>query len=303
MSVTSFRASKRKWDYIPEYALAQTPRYTSYPPANRFTAEVDAAKAMAGIGALPAKASLSLYLHIPFCQKLCWYCGCHTSVPTIADPVEPYIDALVREIELAGRLAPADAHVEHIHFGGGSPDILTPVQIERLFAALRGSFNVTRFAEIAAELDPRGATQEVVEAFAAGGLNRASLGVQVLDAAVQKRINRIQTEDQIAAAVRLLREAGVTSLNLDMMYGLPGQTSEHVIETALFIASQDADRIATFGYAHVPWMKKHQNSIATAELASGEERLRRLEIHFLPRSVRDDCAAISKVIPTTTPSR
>lgn len=278
MSVTSFRASKRKWDYIPEYALAQTPRYTSYPPANRFTAEVDAAKAMAGIGALPAKASLSLYLHIPFCQKLCWYCGCHTSVPTIADPVEPYIDALVREIELAGRLAPADAHVEHIHFGGGSPDILTPVQIERLFAALRGSFNVTRFVEIAAELDPRGATQEVVEAFAAGGLNRASLGVQVLDAAVQKRINRIQTEDQIAAAVRLLREAGVTSLNLDMMYGLPGQTSEHVIETALFIASQDADRIATFGYAHVPWMKKHQNSIATAELASGEERFRQAEV-------------------------
>lgn len=278
MSVTAFRSAKRRWDYIPEYALAQTPRYTSYPPANRFTTEIDAAKAAAGIAALPARASLSLYLHIPFCQKLCWYCGCHTSVPTIADPVEPYVDALVREIELAGRLAPSDAHVEHIHFGGGSPDILTPAQIKRLFAALRASFNVTRFAEIAAELDPRGATQEVVEAFAAGGLNRASLGVQVLDAGVQKRINRIQTEDQIAAAVRLLREAGVTSLNLDMMYGLPGQTSEHVIETALFIAGQDADRIATFGYAHVPWMKKHQNSIATSELASGEERFRQAEV-------------------------
>ena len=278
MSVTSFRTSKRKWDYIPEYALAQTPRYTSYPPANRFTAEVDAAKAARGIASLPARASLSLYLHIPFCQKLCWYCGCHTSVPTIADPVEPYIDAMVREIELAGRLAPADAHVEHIHFGGGSPDILSPAQIARLFAAMRASFNVIRFAEIATELDPRGATHEVVEAFAAGGLNRASLGVQVLDAAVQKRINRIQTEDQIASSVRLLREAGVTSLNLDMMYGLPAQTSEHVIETALFIAGQDADRIATFGYAHVPWMKKHQNSIATAELASGEERFRQAEV-------------------------
>lgn len=278
MSVTNFRASKRKWDYIPDYALAQTPRYTSYPPANRFTAEVDAAKAAAGIAALPAKASLSLYLHIPFCQKLCWYCGCHTSVPTVADPVEPYVEALIREIELAGRLAPADASVEHIHFGGGSPDILKPAQIERLFAALRASFNVTRFAEIAAELDPRGATREIVEAFGAGGLTRASLGVQVLDATVQKRINRIQTEGQIAAAVRLLREAGVTSLNLDMMYGLPAQKSEHVIETALFIASQDADRIATFGYAHVPWMKKHQNSIATDELASGEERFRQAEV-------------------------
>lgn len=278
MSVTSFHSSRRKWDYIPEYALAQTPRYTSYPPANRFTTDVDAIKAGSAIAALPANAPLSLYLHIPFCQKLCWYCGCHTSVPTIADPVEPYVDALIREIELVGRIAPADAVVEHIHFGGGSPDILTPDQLKRLFAALRSSFKVSRFAEIAAELDPRGAFEEVIEAFATGGLTRASLGVQVLDSSVQKRINRIQTEDQIAAAVRLLRSAEVASLNLDIMYGLPGQTREHVIETALFVAAQDADRVATFGYAHVPWMKKHQNSIATAELASGEERFRQAEI-------------------------
>ncbi len=277
MSATGFRASKRKWDYIPEYALAQTPRYTSYPPANRFIADVDAIKAGVGVASLPPNSSLSLYLHVPFCQKLCWYCGCHTSVPTIADPVGPYVEALAREIELVGRLAPADARVEHIHFGGGSPDILTPDQIRRLFAALRGAFNVTRFAEIAAELDPRGASFEVIEAFAAGGLSRASLGVQVLDPSVQKRINRIQTEDKIASAVRLLRAAGVTSLNLDMMYGLPGQTREHVIETAAFIAAQDADRVATFGYAHVPWMKKHQNAIETTELASGEERFRQAE--------------------------
>ena len=104
MSVTSFHSSRRKWDYIPEYALAQTPRYTSYPPANRFTTDVDAIKAGSAIAALPANAPLSLYLHIPFCQKLCWYCGCHTSVPTIADPVEPYVDALIREIELVGRI-------------------------------------------------------------------------------------------------------------------------------------------------------------------------------------------------------
>lgn len=277
MVAGSLSASKRKWRYIPEYALAQTPRYTSYPPANRFTANVDAMMAAAAIASLPPMATLSLYLHIPFCQKLCWYCGCHTSVPTVADPVDTYVEALIREVELAGRLAPRNARVEHIHFGGGSPDILTPDQIRRLFAALRASFIVGRFAEVAAELDPRGASYEVIEAFSAGGLTRASLGVQVLDPSVQNRINRMQTEGQIASAVRLLRAAGVTSLNLDMMYGLPGQTSEHVIETALFIAGQDADRIATFGYAHVPWMKKHQNSIATAELASGEERFRQAE--------------------------
>ncbi|RYZ13503.1 MAG: oxygen-independent coproporphyrinogen III oxidase [Alphaproteobacteria bacterium] len=278
MSVTTFRAAKHKWTYIPEHAQAQLPRYTSYPPANRFTGEIEASHAAAAIAALPQKASLSLYLHIPFCQKLCWYCGCHTSVPTIADPVEPYVQALISEIEMVGRISPADACVNHIHFGGGSPDILTPGQIGRLFNAIRSSFVVARFAEIAAELDPRGASYDVINAFANNGLTRASLGVQVIDPDVQKRINRLQTEDQITSAVRLLRAAGVTSLNLDMMYGLPGQTREHVIETALFIAGQDADRVATFGYAHVPWMKKHQNSIDTAELASGEERFRQAEI-------------------------
>lgn len=278
MNVASFRSSKRKWDYIPEHALAQTPRYTSYPPANRFASDIDAVAAATAIANLPPKASLSLYLHIPFCQKLCWYCGCHTSVPTVADPVHCYVDALIDEIQLVGRVAPGDAHVQHIHFGGGSPDILTPDQINRLFAALRSSFTIDRFAEISVELDPRGATQDVVEAFAAGGLTRASLGVQVLSASVQKRINRVQTEEQIASAVSLLRAGGVASLNLDMMYGLPGQTREHVIETALFIATQDADRVATFGYAHVPWMKKHQNAIKTADLPSGEERFRQAEI-------------------------
>lgn len=277
MSVKSFRTSKRKWDYFPQFALAQTPRYTSYPPANRFSADVDAIKATTALAGLPSKASISLYLHIPFCQKLCWYCGCHTSVPTLADPVEPYVQALIREIQLTAPLAPADAKVDNIHFGGGSPDILTPDQITRLFNALRSSFQIGHFAEVAVELDPRGASSEVIDAFAAGGLSRASLGVQVLDSAVQKRINRIQTEDQISSAVKRLRDAGVTGLNLDMMYGLPGQTSEHVIETALFIAAQDADRVATFGYAHVPWMKKHQKAIETSELASGEERFRQAE--------------------------
>ena len=277
MSVTTFRTAKQKWTYLPEFALAQMPRYTSYPPANRFTGEIDADRAAAAIAALPAKATLSLYLHIPFCQKLCWYCGCHTSVPTIADPVEPYVQALIREIEMVGRKSPPGASVTHIHFGGGSPDILTPDQIGRLFSAIRSSFSVARFAEIAAELDPRGATYDVIEAFGNNGLTRASLGVQVVNPEVQKRINRIQTEDQIASAVRLLRAAGVTGLNLDMMNGLPGQTREHVIETALFIAGQDADRVATFGYAHVPWMKKHQNAFATSDLASGEERFRQAE--------------------------
>lgn len=275
--MSALQIRNRKWDYLPEFALAQTPRYTSYPPANRFTDSIDAAAASTALKALPANAALSLYLHIPFCKKLCWYCGCHTSVPTNADPVDTYVAALVREIALVASRTPPGARVTRIHFGGGSPDILSPRQIADIFAALRGNFAISPFAEIAAELDPRGVTRETVEAFADAGLNRASLGVQVLDRSVQEKINRIQTRAQIEEAVRLLRAAGIEGLNIDVMYGLPGQTREAVIETAMFAASMDADRVAVFGYAHVPWMKKHQKGISTDDLPVGEVRFRQAE--------------------------
>jgi oxygen-independent coproporphyrinogen III oxidase len=270
-------ASSRKWQYLPEFALAQVPRYTSYPPANRFSMAVDAAAALDALSRLPARSSLSLYLHIPFCKKLCWYCGCHTSVPTAADPVGSYVDALVHEIDRVGSATPARAEVTHIHFGGGSPDILSPHEIDRLFAALHKAFKIAPAAEIAAEFDPRGVSADMAEAYAAGGLNRASLGVQVLDAGVQKRINRVQSRAQIELAIAILRSAGIANFNIDLMYGLPGQTRESVIETASFAAGQDANRVATFGYAHVPWMKKHQKSIVASDLPGGEERFRQAE--------------------------
>lgn len=265
------------WDYLPEFAAEQLPRYTSYPPANRFTDSVGAKAASAARARLPQGASISLYLHIPFCQKLCWYCGCHTSVPTLADPVDTYVAALKAEIAQVARDLPTGAHVTRIHFGGGSPDILSPAQVEDLFATLRASFDISRHADIAVELDPRGITPELVQAFAAAGLTRASLGVQVLNADIQQRINRIQPRAVIEDAIRLLREAGVESINIDMMYGLPGQTLESVIETALFASMQDADRIAVFGYAHVPWMKKHQKGFSIGDLPAGEDRFRQAE--------------------------
>jgi len=271
------RAPASAWQYLPQYAQEQLPRYTSYPPANRFGPAVGAREAVEGLRSLPEDATLSLYLHIPFCKKLCWYCGCHTSVPTRADPVDSYLAALKSEIARIGRQTPARARVTHLHFGGGSPDILTPDQIAELFDQLRSSFRFSAFPEIAAELDPRGASLAVVQAYANGGLTRASLGVQVLDRSVQERINRVQSTEEIEAAIDRLRVAGVNALNIDMMYGLPGQSIGHVIETALFAASQDADRIAVFGYAHVPWFKKHQKSIATDDLPSGEARFRQAE--------------------------
>jgi oxygen-independent coproporphyrinogen III oxidase len=277
MTIALRPVSSRRWEYLPEFALAQVPRYTSYPPANRFSPAVNAETALEALARLPPRSSLSLYLHVPFCKKLCWYCGCHTSVPTTADPVASYVDALVQEVERVGCAAPQRADVTHVHFGGGSPDILKSAQIERLFAALRGAFRIAPSAEIAAELDPRGVKADMVEAFAAGGLTRASLGVQVLDPSVQQRINRVQPKGQIELAVAILRSAGIANLNMDMMYGLPGETLDHVVETASFAASQDANRVATFGYAHVPWMKKHQKSIATSDLPGGEQRFRQAE--------------------------
>jgi len=275
--MSALLAAPRGWTYLAAYAAAQVPRYTSYPPANRFSPAVTPAHAAQALRALPAKGALSLYLHIPFCKKLCWYCGCHTSVPTVADPVQTYVDALVAELDRVAGLLPASMRVTHIHFGGGSPDILQPDQVRQIFTALCRDFRIDPAAEIAAELDPRGVSRDVVDAFVAGGLNRVSLGVQILDPGVQVRINRIQSREVIDAAIETIRGAGVPNLNMDIMYGLPGQTREHVIETALFAATRNADRVATFGYAHVPWMKRHQKGIAVADLPAGEDRFRQAE--------------------------
>lgn len=278
MSMAAFhRSTARRWDYLPAFAQEQLPRYTSYPPANRFSAAVGHGAASSALTALGRDATLSLYIHIPFCKKLCWYCGCHTSVPTPNDPLDAYVEALKGEIASVAPLLPPSATVTRLHFGGGSPDILLPRHVREIMSVLRANFSFSRVAEIAAELDPRGLSREVVDAYASAGLSRASLGVQVLDPAVQQRINRIQPRDQIETAVRDLRDAGVESLNMDLMYGLPGQTIDHVIETATFASMHDVDRVAVFGYAHVPWMKKHQKGIRTEDLPDGEARFRQSE--------------------------
>jgi oxygen-independent coproporphyrinogen-3 oxidase len=271
------RAESDVWDYLPDFASQQLPRYTSYPPANRFSGAVDGEVASLARARLAPGATISLYVHIPFCKKLCWYCGCNTSVPTASDPVDKYIEALQAEIRLVARDFSTSTRVTRIHFGGGSPDILLPEQVEKLFSTIRSSFQLSPVADIAVELDPRGVSPELVRAFANAGLSRASLGVQVLNPDVQARINRVQPKAVIESAIRMLRDAGVEGFNIDMMYGLPGQTLEHVVETAMFASAQDADRVAVFGYAHVPWMKRHQKGIRIDDLPSGEARFTQAE--------------------------
>jgi len=251
------------------------PRYTSYPTAPHFHAGVDEAVYRDWLAALPPEAPLSLYLHIPFCDTLCWFCGCHTRVVRDVAPLRSYVDLLLREMELlAGILGPGRRALSHLHFGGGSPSLLPPTEIQRLAEGLWSHFRPATGAEIAVEIDPRGLDEATVAAFAKLGVNRASIGVQDLNPEVQEAINRVQPLEVVATATARLRAAGVQRINLDLMYGLPHQTVAGVMATIEALLGLRPDRIALFGYAHVPHMKRHQRLLPEEALPDGHERLR-----------------------------
>jgi len=263
-------------DLLARYAAASLPRYTSYPTAPHFLplTEGDYRGWLAGIGAEDA---LSLYVHIPFCQSLCWYCGCHTAVTRMPARLARYVSGLEREAALLAEALPEHAGVAALHLGGGTPTAVGAEGLSRVFGALRARFPFRDTAEVAAELDPRVLTPGIVAALAAGGVNRASLGVQDIDPEVQARIGRPQPVEQVEGAVAMLRAAGINAINLDLMYGLPGQTVAHAEASAAFAATLGADRVAVFGYAHVPWMKPAQQAIDAALLPGAEERLAQAE--------------------------
>jgi len=251
---------------LSELFAANVPRYTSYPTAPHFHGGIDQAIYRGWLGGLPAETPLSLYLHVPFCDTLCWFCGCHTSAVNNYAPVRDYCDLLLREIDLVAEALASRHAVRHIHWGGGSPSMLRPEDIARLDRALRSRFDVTEDAEVAVEIDPRGLRAETVAAFARAGLTRASIGVQDCDPAVQKAINRLQSRDETMAAVAMLRTAGIPSINIDLLYGLPNQTMESWKATLHFALELNPDRLAVFGYAHVPAFKKHQALIPASLL-------------------------------------
>jgi oxygen-independent coproporphyrinogen-3 oxidase len=254
-----------------KYLDRRLPRYTSYPTAVQFGPAIDAAAYESWLTALPPEAPLSLYLHVPFCRELCLYCGCHTTVARRDAPVAAYATLLDREIALIGaRLARQS--VTHIHFGGGTPTMLQPQALVRIAAALETQFRITAATEIAIEIDPRTLSREHVAALAGIGVRRASLGVQDFAPHVQEAIGRRQSLEQTARAADRLREAGIVHINLDLMYGLPQQTVASVVETAERALSLLPDRIALFGYAHVPWMKRHQSLIPEDTLPGSSER-------------------------------
>lgn len=246
-------------ELVRKYAQA-VPRYTSYPTAPHFGA-LGAARAAAWLEALSPSARLSLYVHIPFCRSLCWFCGCHTKITNRPQPVERYLETVLAEIALVVARLGRGRAVAHIHLGGGSPSLLTPGELGRLMAALHRDFAIAPEAEIAIEIDPRNIDAARAEALGAAGVNRASLGVQDFDPAVQRAVNRVQSFELTQRVVELLRGNGIGRINLDLMYGLAGQTVAgfaNTVERALALAP---NRLALFGYAHVPWMKKHQKLI------------------------------------------
>lgn len=260
------------------YAETRAPRYTSYPTALQFGPEVDAATHREWLSALRDGPPVSLYVHVPFCKRLCWYCGCNTRIANSDDPIIAYARNLEREVALVREAIGDPIAVSALHLGGGSPDSLPVKQLERLFETLRAAFSIQPDAEIAAELDPSFVTAEWIAAAARNGLNRASLGVQDFAPAVQAAVNRPQSFERVAEVVAQLREAGVASVNLDLMYGLPLQTGAHIADTVDKALSLEPDRVAVFGYAHVPWMKPNQRLIHDEDLPGAAERHRQSKI-------------------------
>jgi oxygen-independent coproporphyrinogen-3 oxidase len=248
------------------------PRYTSYPTAPHFHPGIGAPVYRRWLGELDPAEPISLYLHIPYCRELCWYCGCHTRATRRYGPLGDYRDGLMAEIDLVARALPGRMRVGHLHWGGGTPTILSPEDFLGLQERLRERFDIDPAGEIAIEIDPRNLEQPMIAALAEAGLTRASLGVQDFDPEVQRAINRWQPYDMTAAAVEALRAAGIVNLNFDLIYGLPRQTVASIIDTVDRAVALAPQRVALFGYAHVPWMKAHQRLIPEDTLPNGPER-------------------------------
>lgn len=254
------------------HAARNLPRYTSYPTAVAFEPGLDEARARDLLATLRADQTISAYVHVPFCRRLCWYCGCHTSVVHDYERVGAFVGTLLREIDLWADAMEPHAGAAHLHFGGGSPNALSPDDFLAVVRRLSQRFALRPGAEVAVELDPGMLSDAFIDAAGEAGVTRASLGVQTFDSDVQSRVNRIQPFDQVAAASDRLRKVGVGAINFDLMYGLPGQTPENVAASTEAAMTLRPDRVAVFGYAHVPWMRKHQVMIREADLADGDGR-------------------------------
>jgi len=265
-------------DLVKKYNIAG-PRYTSYPPATKFMDNIPREELDARIEANNRSThDLSLYFHIPFCETLCWFCGCTTVITLNHDKGADYIDYLGREIaQMAPRLNP-QRKVAQLHFGGGSPTFLRPDEIRRLGDIIRGQFEFSPDIEASVEVDPRRLTRDHLVALRELGFNRASMGVQDFDPHVQEAIHRIQPREMTRQAMDWMRELGFGSINLDLIYGLPNQTPESFDATLDTVLEMQPERLAVFSYAHVPWIKPAQKILEAKVLPGPETKLQVLKL-------------------------
>ena len=257
---------------VERYASIATPRYTSYPTAPQFQTDFPESTYRDWLSHLDPAKPISLYLHVPFCREMCWYCGCNMKLVKREGPLKDYVAALLAEIALLADALPARLPVAHLHWGGGTPTALSPDDLARVMEAVHEAFDVLPDAEVAIESDPRTLTADMVARLASLGFTRASFGVQEFDPEVQRAINRIQPPEMVAEAVGQFRRHGIDAINFDLIYGLPYQTTEKLLATIDLVAEMAPDRIALFGYAHVPWVAKNQRMIPDEALPAPRER-------------------------------
>ena len=265
-------------DLVAKYNVAG-PRYTSYPPATKFTDAITWPDLAEKISTNNQTArDLSIYFHIPFCETLCWFCGCTTVITLNHDRGMAYVEALGREVaEMAPRLN-QQRKAAQLHFGGGSPTFLKPDEIRRLGEIIHKHFAFAPDIEASVEVDPRRLTREHMAALREIGFNRASMGVQDFNLKVQEAIHRIQPREMTQQAMDWMRELGYGSINLDLIYGLPHQTPESFNETLDTVLEMKPDRLAVFSYAHVPWVKPSQKILEQKILPAPETKLQVLKL-------------------------
>ncbi|MCC8958599.1 oxygen-independent coproporphyrinogen III oxidase [Bradyrhizobium sp. Pear77] len=249
-----------------KYCDARLPWYTIYPTVPDFTTTIGAKTCETWLRRLPPDEPVSLYLHVPFCQSICWYCGFPTSLIRSERSIRNYLAALREEIRLVADQLPRALPVSDVHFGGGTPTTIKPANFLALMELLRSCFAFSKSATVAIEIDPRAFTTEMAQTLGAAGVSRASIGVQSFDPKVQRAVNRLQSEAQAASAVESLRQHGISHINFDLLFGLPHQTVQSCVSSARTAVAMRPDRLAIFGYAHVPSYMKRQRQIDEAAL-------------------------------------
>ncbi len=253
---------------------ARVPRYTSYPTAPQFGGGVGAARFTEWIEAIPEGTAISLYLHVPFCRRLCWFCACRTQGTASDAPVVAYVKTLQAELALLARHLPGGVRLSRLHWGGGTPTMIAPGLMRDLAAAVLDVVPLAEGAEFSVEIDPGEIDAARLDALVGAGMNRASLGVQDFDPEIQRTIGRQQSFALTRDVVEMIRSRGVTSLNADILFGLPHQTAPRIAVTVQKLLSLSPDRVALYGYAHVPWISRRQQMIPTDAMPTPQERLK-----------------------------